>query len=54
MPARSTPASPDHGFLDLVHAIVSGDAAKALRLSDSSLLLVKQRAAVGASRDNSE
>ncbi|SDN10251.1 ankyrin repeat domain-containing protein [Afipia sp. GAS231] len=54
MPERSTPASSDHRFIDLVHAIVSGDAAKALRLSDTSPTLVRQRAAVGASRDGAK
>jgi hypothetical protein len=54
MPKRPTPASPHHGFLDLVHAIVSGDTAKALQLSDTSPMLVQQRAAVGASRDDAE
>jgi hypothetical protein len=54
MPEQSRPASPGHGFLDLVHAIVSGDAATALQLSDTSPLLVQERAAVGATRDNAE
>jgi hypothetical protein len=54
MPEQSTPASPGHGFLDLVHAIVSGDAAKALQLSDTSPMLVQERAAVGATRGDAE
>src|SRR5258708_2464979 len=50
MPQRSRPTSPDHGFLDLVHAIVAGDAMIAAQLSDTSPMFVRERAAVGATR----
>lgn len=50
MPQRSRPTSPDHGFLDLVQAIVAGDAATAAQLSDTSPMLVRERATDGATR----
>ena len=54
MPRQLRSTSPDPLFLDLVHAIVAGDAAKALQLSDTSPVLVRERAAVGATRDDAE
>jgi len=50
MPQRSSPDPSDFHFLDLVHAIVDGDAKKADELLESSPMLVHERAAVGATR----
>ncbi|MBX9649737.1 MAG: ankyrin repeat domain-containing protein [Xanthobacteraceae bacterium] len=50
MPERSRPTSADHRFLDLVQAIVAGDAATAARLLDTSPILARERAADGATR----
>jgi hypothetical protein len=47
---RSRPTSPDPGFLDLVHAIVTGDTTTATQLLDASPILVRERAAEGATR----
>jgi ankyrin repeat protein len=54
MPQRSRTPSPDSSFLDLVHAIVVGDATKAAQLADNSPALVHARAAVGATRKAAE
>jgi hypothetical protein len=54
MPQRSRTPSPDSSFLDLVHAIVVGDAGKAAQLVDNSPELVHARATVGATRKGSE
>src|SRR6266699_2542334 len=51
MPQRSRTIAPDNGFMDLVRAIVSGDAAKAARLAAHSPMLVHERAATGATRE---
>src|SRR4051794_18223949 len=45
---QTTPSEKE--FLELVRAIVSGDAEKAARLLDVSPTLVRHRAAVGATR----
>lgn len=50
MPQRSSPQPPDLHFLDLVHAIVAGNARKAEEFLVSSPTLVHHRAAVGATR----
>jgi ankyrin repeat protein len=49
---RPQPNSPQQGFLDLVRAIVAGDAAKAARLLAASPDLAHERAAVGATRES--
>src|SRR6266700_2728114 len=51
MPQRSRTIAPDNGFMELVRAIVSGDAAKAARLAAHSPMLVHERAATGATRE---
>ncbi len=50
MPQRSRSASPDHRFLDLVDAIVAGDATTATQLLDTSPILAHEGAADGATR----
>jgi ankyrin repeat protein len=54
MPQRSSPHPPDFHFLDLVHAIVAGDARKTDEFLDSSPILVHHRAVVGATRRGAE
>jgi ankyrin repeat protein len=49
---RPPPNSPQHGFLELVRAIVAGDAAKAARLLAAAPDLAHVRAAVGATRQS--
>jgi Ankyrin repeats (3 copies) len=54
MPQSSRPAPPDQCFLDLVHAIVSGDDCKVADLVDASPALLHEQAAIGATRNGSE
>jgi Ankyrin repeats (many copies) len=54
MPQRSRAPSPDTGFMDLVRAIVAGDADKAAHLADHSPTLVHASAAIGASRQSAK
>jgi ankyrin repeat protein len=49
---RPPPNSPQHGVLELVRAIVAGDAAKAARLLAAAPDLAHVRAAVGATRQS--
>ena len=54
MPQSSRAAPSDQHFLDLVHAIVSGDARKTANLLDGSPGLLHQRTAVGATRNGAQ
>ena len=54
MPRRSQLTSPDDDFLNLVHAIVSGDTRKAAQMVDTLPALVLKRSAVGATRHGAE
>lgn len=52
MPQSSHLPPADHLLLDLVHAIISGDSRKVADLLDSSPEFVRERATVGATREN--
>jgi hypothetical protein len=54
MPQRSKATPLDGDFLDLVRAIVAGDAGKAAHLVDKSPTLVHARSTVGASRQRAK
>src|SRR3977135_3956437 len=54
MPQRSPTTPLGKDFLDLVRAIVAGDAGKAARLVDNAPTLIHARAAVGATRQGAE
>ena len=54
MPQMARTPAPDNGLMDLVGAIVSGDRETAARLADHSPTLVRERAAVGATRQGAE
>jgi ankyrin repeat protein len=54
MPQRSPTTPLGKDFLDLVRAIVAGDAGKAARLVDNALTLIHARSAVGATRQGAE
>ena len=51
MPQSSRPAPADQRFLDLVHAIISGNDGTVADLVDTSPALVREQAAVGATRN---
>jgi ankyrin repeat protein len=51
MPQSSRPAPADQRFLDLVHAIISGNDGTVANLVDTSPALVREQAAVGATRN---
>jgi ankyrin repeat protein len=51
MPQSSRPAPADQRFLDLVHAIISGNDGTVADLVDTSPALVLEQAAVGATRN---
>ncbi len=51
MPQSSRPAPADHRFLNLVHAIISGNDGRVAEILDASPALVHERAAVGATRN---
>jgi ankyrin repeat protein len=54
MPQRSPTTPLDKDFLDLVRAIVAGDAGKSAHLLDNSPTLIHARSAVGATRQGAE
>jgi ankyrin repeat protein len=54
MPQRSPTTPLGKDFLDLVRAIVAGDAGKTARLVDNALTLIHARSAVGATRQGAE
>jgi len=54
MPQSARPAPPDQRFLNLVHAIISGDDCKVADLVDASPALLHEQAAIGATRNGSE
>jgi len=54
MPQRSPTTPLGKDFLDLVRAIVAGDAGKAARLVDNAPTLIHARSAVGATRQGAE
>jgi len=54
MPQHPRPTPSDQPFLDLVRAIISGNAGKAADLVDGSPALLHEQAAVGATRNGSD
>jgi len=54
MPQRSPTTPFDKDFLDLVRAIVAGDAGKTARLVDNAPTLIHARSAAGATRQGAE
>jgi hypothetical protein len=54
MPQHPRPTPSDQPFLDLVRAIISGNAGKAADLVDGSPVLLHEQAAVGATRNGSD
>ena len=54
MPRRSQTDVPDKDFMELVRAVVSGDAAQVASLAANSPMLVRAQAAIGASRQDAE
>src|SRR3954471_2508749 len=54
MPQSARSAPPDQRFLDLVHAIISGDDGKVADLVNASPALLHEQAAIGATRNGSE
>jgi ankyrin repeat protein len=54
MPHSSRAAPSNQPFLDLVHAIISGNARKAASLLDASPALLHEQAAVGATRNGAQ
>jgi ankyrin repeat protein len=54
MPQSARPTPCDQGFLNLVHAIISGDDGKVVDLVDASPALVHEQAVVGATRNESD
>lgn len=54
MPQQSPTTPLDRDFLELVRAIVAGDAAKAAHLVDNSPMLIHARSASGATRKSAE
>jgi hypothetical protein len=54
MPQSSPTASPDSLFLNLVHAIISDDGSKVAELVNVSPALLREQAAVGATRHESD
>ena len=54
MPHSSRPPTSEQPFLDLVHAIISGNAGKAADLVNASPALLNAQAGVGATRNGSD